>query len=77
MTRIIQDQDLLLWEAYATTGDFGYPQQARLVFHCLTNPALRARVVEQEGDMSDVENQLATLPEGELLGLLAETEELS
>jgi hypothetical protein len=77
MTRIIQDHDLLLWEAYASTGDFGYPQQARIVFHCLTNPGLRARVVEQTGDKSDVENQLATLPENELLGLLAKTEELS
>ena len=77
MTRIIQDQDLLLWEAYASTGDFGYPQQARIVFHCLTDPGLRARLVEQDGDMSDVENQLATLPEDELLELLAETKELS
>ncbi len=76
MTRTIQDQDLLLWEAYASTGDYGYPQQAKIVFHCLTNPALRARVVEQEGDKSDVESQLVTLPESELLGLLAETKEL-
>lgn len=76
MTRTIQDQDLLLWEAYASTGDYGYPEQSRIIFHCLTNPALRARIIERSGDKSDVEQELATLPADELLDLLAETEEL-
>lgn len=77
MTRTIQDQDLLLWEAYASTGDFGFPEQSRIVFHCLTDPALRARVLERSGDKSDVEHELVTLPAEDLLDLLAETKELS
>lgn len=77
MTRTIQDQDLLLWEAYATVGDFGYPDRSHMVFHCLTDPARRARMVEREGDKSDVEHELATLSDHDLLELLGKTEELS
>lgn len=77
MTRTIQDADLLLWEAYATAGDFGYPDEARLVFHCLTDPARRARVIEREGDKSTVEKEVATFSEAELLALLDQTEEVS
>jgi hypothetical protein len=77
MARTIQDQNLLLWEAYATAGDFGFPEHARLVFHCLTDPGRRARYLERDGDTSDVENEVATLSDRELLELLQATEELS
>ena len=77
MTRTIQDANLLLWEAYATAGAFGYPDEARLVFHCLTDPSRRARVVEREGDKSTAEKEVANLPEIELLALLEQTEEVS
>lgn len=77
MARTIQDEDLLLWEAYATAGDFGFPDQARMIFHCLTDPGRRARVLEREGDKSDVENELATMAEAELLSLLERTQEVS
>lgn len=77
MARTIQDEDLLLWEAYATAGDFGFPDQARMVFHCLTDPSRRARVLEREGDKSDVEHELATMAEAELLSLLERTQEVS
>lgn len=76
MTRTIQDQDLLLWEAYASTGDFGFPEHSKIVFHCLTDPAMRARILERDGDKSDVEHELATLSGEELAELLAKTEEL-
>lgn len=77
MTRTIQDQDLLLWEAYATAGDFGYPDHSKMVFHCLTDPARRARIVPREGDKSDVEHEVATLTEAELVALLESGEEVS
>lgn len=77
MTRTIQDQDLLLWEAYASTGDFGYPEQSRIVFHCLTDPGMRARILERDGDKSDVEGEIATLSAAELTELLTQGEELS
>lgn len=77
MTRTIQDQDLLLWEAYATAGAFGFPDQSKIVFHCLSNPARRARILEREGDKSDVESELVTLSERDLVALFEETEEVS
>ena len=77
MTRTIQDANLLLWEAYASAGAFGYPDEGRLIFHCLTDPSRRARVVEREGDKSSVEKEVATLPEMELLALLEKTQEVS
>lgn len=76
MTRTIQDQDLLLWEAYASTGDFGFPEHSKIVFHCLTDPALRARILARDGDKSDVEHELATLSSEELTALLSKTEPL-
>lgn len=76
MTRTIQDQDLLLWEAYATSGDWGFPDRSRMMFHCLTDPARRARFLEREGDKSDVEHEIATLSDDELLSLLQETDEV-
>ncbi|MFP4624446.1 MAG: hypothetical protein ACOC3J_01540 [Gemmatimonadota bacterium] len=77
MTRILQDQDLLLWEAYATSGEFGFPEGSRMVFQCLSDPARRARIVQREGDKSDVEGELARLSDDDLLDLLDRTEEVS
>jgi hypothetical protein len=77
MTRTIQDADLLLWEAYATAGESGFPERAKLVFHCLTDTTRRARFVQRDGDKSAVEQEVAELPDAELLELLGRTEELS
>lgn len=76
MTRTIQDQDLLLWEAYASAGDFGFPEHARMIFQCLTDPGRRARIIERDGDKSDVEQEVAKLSEAGLLALLEQTEEV-
>lgn len=76
MTRTIQDQDLLLWEAYASAGDFGFPERATMIFQCLTDPGRRARIIGRDGDKSDVEQEVAKLSEAELLALLERTEEV-
>lgn len=77
MTRTLQDQDLLIWEAYATTGDYGYPQGSRMMFHCITDPGRRARFLEREWDKSDVEGELSRISDDELLRLFEETGEMS
>lgn len=77
MTRTIQDPNLMLWEAYSTPGDFGFPDGSRMVFQCLTEPGRRARMVELDGDISDVEKDLVSLSDAELLGLFERTEEVS
>jgi hypothetical protein len=70
MTRTIQDSDLRLWEVYASSGDFGSPDRARVVFHCLTDPGRRARYLDRDRGRADVEQEVATLSEEELGGLL-------
>lgn len=76
MTRMIQDRDLLLWEAYASSGDHGFPDRSKLMFHCLSDPGLRARYLEREGDKSDVENEVVSLSDERLVELLEQTREL-
>lgn len=76
MSRIIQDQGLQLWEAYASSGDHGYPERARVLFQCLTDTGRRARVAVRESSRAEVEREIATASEAELLALLSEAEEL-
>lgn len=74
--RIIQDGNLDVWEAYATSGGFGFPDHSRMVFHCLSDMARRARALERDGDKASVEHEIATLSDEELSDLLARTTEL-
>jgi hypothetical protein len=50
MSRVFTDENLMNWEAYATGGRFGLPDQAKLVFHCVSDLAQRARYVRFDGD---------------------------
>ena len=72
MGRMIQDDDFRTWEAFATTGDYGFPRPARIVFRCRDDPAERSRVVTIEGDKSDAEARLRSLEDGELEEMLAD-----
>lgn len=76
MARTILDGDLRRWEAYATTGEYGFPDRARVVFRCLSDPGVRARAVTLDGDKSDAEEVVSRLPDAELSGLLDEAREL-
>jgi len=70
MTRTIQDQDLHLWEVYASSGEFGSAERATIVFQCLTDPGRRARVLPREEPRADVEHDVVRLPDSELVRLL-------
>lgn len=74
--RTIQDGAFQRWEAYATSGDYGFSRPARIVFRCLSNPEERARAVVIDGDTSDAEARVKELPEAELKALLDESEVL-
>ena len=76
MSRQIQDQDLRTWEAYATPGAFGYPANAGIMFHCMSDPQLRARVLPQEGDRADAEERVTRASAAELAGMLRAAEEV-
>jgi hypothetical protein len=76
MTRTIQDHDLQLWEAYANSGEFGSADHAKIVFQCLSDPGRRARVLPRDAARSDVEHEIATLSDDQLVDLLSGAEEL-
>jgi hypothetical protein len=75
--RTILDRDLRLWEAYATTGDFGGPDPAKIAFRCTSDAGQRPRVLTFGGDKSGAEKAVAGLPDDELLRMLGEAETLS
>ena len=70
MARIILDDDLKSWEAFASTGPYGYASGSRVVFHCTTDRGERPRAYSIEGDKSDAETLLATAPDAKLRELL-------
>lgn len=76
MGRTIQDGDFRRWEAFATTGDYGFPRPARIVFRCRSDADERARVVTIDGDKSDAEARLKALDDEALTGLLETSEVL-
>ncbi|HUE76705.1 MAG TPA: hypothetical protein VMM83_02085 [Longimicrobiales bacterium] len=75
--RTIQDDNLELWEVYASAGDFGFPEHSRIVFHSLTDRTRRARALTRDLDRAAVERELSVLSDRELTGLLETAGELS
>jgi hypothetical protein len=76
MSRYIQDGEFRRWEAFATTGDFGRANPARISFRCRSQPELRARAVFIEGDKSDAEKAVVEMSEEELESLFEQAEEV-
>lgn len=77
MTRTFHDDDLLAWEAYASSGEFGYARPARIVFHCRSDPSVRPRYVQMEDEDRDAAAELARLPDATLTRLLGVSRELT
>ncbi|HEV2735242.1 MAG TPA: hypothetical protein VGV85_10425 [Longimicrobiaceae bacterium] len=76
MSRVFVDDDLLPWEAYASRGRFGLPEHPKIVFHCLSDPAVRARFVIHSGDEADAEEVVHEVPEERLKAMLKDSQEL-
>jgi hypothetical protein len=76
MARTILDAGLRSWEAFASTGPYGYADHCRVVFHCTSDPAERPRAVAIPGDKSDAETLVATTPAEGLRELLESAEPL-
>ena len=71
MAKTVLDPDLRAWEAFATTGPYGYSDQSRVVFYCRSDDSQRPRSVSLAGDKSDAETTVATASRDQLLDLLA------
>lgn len=76
MNRTFTDDDLLTWEAFATGGRYGLAWRPKVVFHCLTDRAVRPRFVVLSGDEADAEEAVHELPEAELRELFRRSEPL-
>jgi hypothetical protein len=76
MSRVFTDASLLTWEAFTSAGPFGMPQNANIVFQCLSDPNRRARYVQQEGNAAGAERTVRELSDRALAELLLTTEEL-
>ena len=75
--RTILDGDLRRWEVYATTGDFGSANPAKVGFRCTSDAWQRPRVVVYDGDKSEAERCVAEWSDGELVRMLESAEPVS
>jgi hypothetical protein len=76
MSVTFSDDDLQSWEAYATGGDYGLANHPKIVFHCVSDPARRARFVEVMGDEASAEGMVHEGGVDELRRMLKEAAEL-
>ena len=76
MSHTFTDENLLTWEAYASSGNFGLAVKPRIVFNCLSDPSLTPRYVERPGDESDAEEQVHELGDDKLRALLRDARPL-
>jgi hypothetical protein len=76
MSRVFVDENLLSWEAYASGGRFGLPDEPKVVFHCLSDRSLRARYVRIGRDNAEAQQAVASVSDDELRQLLREADPL-
>lgn len=76
MQRRILDGDLRRWEVYATTDRYGFPDPARVVFRCTSDPRVRARAVTIEGDKSEAEACVSSSSAAALSEMLGRASEI-
>ena len=59
MARTIVDEGLQRWEAFASTGQYGFAARSQVVFQCTSDPSERPRAFTVAGDKSDAEALVA------------------
>jgi hypothetical protein len=76
MSHTFTDENLLTWEAYASSGNFGLAVRPRIVFNCLSDTTLQQRYVERPGDEADAEEQVHEMSEQQLREMLRKSQPL-
>lgn len=77
MSRSLLDDGLRSWEAFASTGPYGYSDGSRVIFRCTSDPGERPRACALTGDNSEAEAKVKGAPASELLEMLRRAEPLS
>ncbi len=68
MSRTFQDENFLVWEAFASGG--GLDDDVRIMFHCITDRRIRPRSIATSDDTADATRAVQAAPSTELLGML-------
>jgi hypothetical protein len=76
MSHTFTDENLLTWEAFASSGNFGFAVRPRIVFNCLSDPSRPPRYVERPGIEADAEEQVIEFDEKKLREMLRSSREL-
>ena len=76
MSQTFTDANLVTWEAFSSGGRFGLSIRPKVIFHCLTDPAVAPRFVEMDGDEADAEHAIHESSNDELLQMLARSKVL-
>ncbi len=77
MAKTFVDKNLLIWEAFPSGGDFGFPENPYIIFNCLSNRLTRPRVFDYKGDEADAERAVTEASPQQLLAMLEKSRELS
>ena len=77
MTREFIDNDLILWEVYPSTGQYSLPDDARLVFLCVTERERRPRTLRLSEDVVEAGAAVEELSDNQLRELLARSGEIA
>lgn len=76
MSQTFTDENLITWEAFASSGNFGFAERPRVVFNCLSDPQTPPRYVERPGDEATAEGQVMEYDEQQLREMLAQSRPL-
>jgi hypothetical protein len=76
MSHTFTDENLMQWEAFASSGNFGFAERPKIVFNCLSDPDRRPRYVERPGDEADAEEQVMDYDEHQLRELFRQSKPL-
>jgi hypothetical protein len=77
MSRSFQDDNFLVWEAFASGGEHGFSENAHIIFYCRTDRALRPRVAKIGHDNNAAaERFLSSAKPPELLEILRTAPEI-
>jgi hypothetical protein len=77
MSRKFQDRDFLVWEVYPTGNRHGFPDDASVIFNCLTQPDIRPRFASLGGDEADLQRRITESSDAELLALLEQARDIA
>lgn len=76
MSHTFTDENLITWEAFASSGRFGFAERPSIVFNCLSDPTVRPRHVVRPGDEADAEKQVHEFDEQQLRDMLRQSKPL-